>query len=287
MTDPGDRATLPSDLRLGPAVLRVVRLERSLEWYGRVLGLRAGPSQGRGTPLHAAGDPDPVLLLEEHAGAAPAGRHAGLFHVCLLYPTRDDLARAALRLARTGEPATGASDHGTHEAIYLRDPDGLGLELAADRPREAWPDVRSPAGYAGGPEPLDLRGLLATIAGEDVRPAADPGVRIGHVHLHVGDVRAGVAHYCGLLGFELMVDLGSAAFVSAGGYHHHLAFNTWNGEGVGPAPAGAVGLERWTIELPDADAMLAVRGRTGSAGSGPLLVRDPWGIAVEFRVAAG
>ena len=284
MTDHGDRATLPAELRLGAAVLRVSDLGRSIAWYERVLGLRAGPADPGGTPLHAAEDPEPVLVLEEHRGAVPAGRHAGLFHVCLLYPTRDDLARAALRLARAAEPATGASDHGTHEAIYLRDPDGLGLELAADRPRGLWPDVRSPAGYAGGPAPLDLRGLLATVAGEDVAGGTGPGVHVGHVHLHVGDVRAGIAHYSGLLGFDLMVDLGSAAFMSAGGYHHHLAVNTWIGEGVGPAPADVVGLERWTIVLPDAEALLAVRERTGADGSGPLLLRDPWGIAVEVRV---
>src|SRR5919201_1854068 len=122
----------------------------------------------------------------------PAGRHAGLYHYALLYPGRAELARAALRLAATRTPIEGASDHRTHEAIYLPDPDGNGIELAADRPREEWPER---LGYDRGPAPLDLDDLLATVAGEEPAPQVGSGLRMGHLHLNVGDIDAGLAFY--------------------------------------------------------------------------------------------
>ena len=194
-------------------------------------------------------------------------------------------AHAALRLAETKVPIQGASDHGTHEAIYLPDPDGNGIELAADRPRELWP---RPLDYAGGPHPLDFDGLLATVAGEEPRGKAGPGLIVGHVHLHVGDLERGLGFYRDVLGFELMTFMpGQAAFVSVGGYHHHLGFNIWRGEGVPPVPKGRVGLRHWTVVLDYPEEVEAVRERVRAAGiateereGGGFLVRDPWGIAV-------
>src|SRR5215207_7628239 len=170
------------------------------------------------------------------------------------------MAHAALRLAETQPPIQGASDHGTHEAIYLPDPDGNGIELAADRPRKLWP---RPLEYTGGPHPLDLDGLLAAIADDEPRGKAGPGLIVGHVHLHVGDLERGLAFYRNVLGFELMTFMpGQAAFVSASGYHHHLGFNIWRGEGVPPVPEGRVGLRHWTVVLD------APRGGRGSARAG-------------------
>jgi catechol 2,3-dioxygenase len=229
-------------------------------------------------------------VLVEEPGARPAGRHAGLYHFALLHPSRIELARAARRLAATRTPIEGASDHGISEAIYLPDPDGNGIELAADRPREAWPNLSDPATYAGGPEPLDLHGLLELTASEPVQERADRGLSVGHVHLHVGDIERGLAFYRDVLGFELMTLLPSAAFVAAGGYHHHLAFNLWRGPGAGPAPKGTVGLRHWTILLPDAAEVEAVSARLERAGiafeqrEGGLLVRDPWDIPVFVAV---
>jgi catechol 2,3-dioxygenase len=230
-----------------------------------------------------------LLVLYEEPTARRAGRHVGLYHYALLFSSREELARAALRLAATKTPIQGASDHGTHEAIYLPDPDGNGIELAADRPREAWPQ---PLEYAGGPYPLDVDGLLSAIAGEKPRAQAGPGLRIGHVHLHVGDLDRGLGFYRDVLGFELMTLMpGAAAFVSAGGYHHHLGFNVWHGEGVPPAPAGRVGLRHWTVVLDDPADLAAVRERVRAAGveeeeeegeGAGFLVRDPWGIAAVF-----
>ena len=277
-------ASLPATLRLGPVHVTVSDLDRALAFYEPALGLRV---LRRDDGTAALGAEDEVVVLHERPDARPAGRHAGLYHYALLYPSREELARAALRLIATQTPVDGASDHGTHEAIYLPDPDGNGLELAADRPREAWPSHEEM--YAGGPHPLDFRDLLATVQGEPPRQYAAPGLRVGHVHLHVGDVDRALAFYHDVLGFDVMARLPSAAFVAAGGYHHHLAFNVWRGRGVPGAPDDAVGLDHWTVELGDEAAVAALRDRVTAAGveyeerPGGLLVRDPWGIALAVR----
>jgi catechol 2,3-dioxygenase len=270
---------LPATLTLGPVHLTVADLDRSVAWYQRSLGLRVHAQDvGRAT----LGDGvTSVLELVEDPAARPAGRHAGLYHYALLYPSREELARAAVRLSVTETPIEGASDHRTHEAIYLPDPDGNGIELAADRARTAWPQD---LGYSRGPAPLDFRALLATIEGEAPSPQIRQGLRMGHLHLHVGDIDRGLAFYRDVLGFEEQANLGSAAFVSAGGYHHHLGFNVWRGPGVGPAPAHTVGLRHWTVVLASADEVAAVRSRVGVADDVPggFLTRDPWGTAVAF-----
>jgi len=202
-----------------------------------------------------------------------------------------ELARAAVRLAVTRTPIQGASDHGTHEAIYLADPDGNGLELAADRPREQWPDSGDPSLFADGPQPLDLEGLVGLVGHEHPAPRAAPDVSVGHVHLHVADTAAALRFYTELVGFETVIDLGpAAAFVSAGGYHHHLAFNTWRGRGVGPAPADVMGLRHWTVYVPREADVRAAGERFERAGiaverrPAGLLVRDPSGNAVLIAV---
>src|SRR5437588_6522916 len=128
---------LPAALRLGPVHLTVTNLDRSVGWYQEALGLRVHAHDA--TTAKLGDGAETVIALDEDAQARPAGRHAGLYHYALLYPTREELARAAIRLAATRTPIQGASDHRTHEAIYLADPDGNGVELAADRPREVWP----------------------------------------------------------------------------------------------------------------------------------------------------
>jgi catechol 2,3-dioxygenase len=271
--------SLPATLRLGAAHLVGTDLDRSLAWYERALGLRAHWRHDGAAGLGVGGDD--VLVLHEEPDARPAGRHAGLYHVALLHPSREELARAAVRLSATRTPIIGASDHGTHEAIYLPDPDGNELELAADRPREAWPDLS--AGYGGGPHPLDFDDLLAPVAGEQPAPHAGEGLVVGHLHLHVGDVDEALRFYRDVLGFELQTLMPTAAFVSAGGYHHHLAFNVWRGVGVPPAPDDAVGLRHWSIVLDDpAEVAARVRAAGVAVEERPdgYLVRDPWNIAL-------
>jgi catechol 2,3-dioxygenase len=276
--------TLPATLRLGAVHLTVTDLDRSVAFYEEAIGLRLHRREG-GEAAMGVGEED-LLVLYEDPNARHAGRHAGLYHYALLFTSRKELAHAALRLAATQTPIQGASDHGTHEAIYLPDPDGNGIELAADRPRELWP---RPLTYTGGPHPLDLDDLLTTIASDEPRGEAGSGLVVGHVHLHVGDLERGLAFYRDVLGFELMTFMpGAAAFVSAGGYHHHLGFNIWRGEGVPPVPEGRLGLRHWTVMLDYPEEVEAVRERVRSAGIEVedeglgFLVRDPWDIAMVF-----
>ena len=284
-TDPtASPPRLPATLRLGAVHLIVSDLDRSVAFYEDAIGLRLHRREG-GVAAMGVGEED-LLVLYEEPEARRAGRHAGLYHYALLFPSRQELAHAALRLAERKTPIQGASDHGTHEAIYLPDPDGNGIELAADRPRERWP---KPLNYAGGPHRLDFDGLLAAVADEEPRREAGSGLVVGHVHLHVGDLERGLGFYRDVLGFELMTFMpGAAAFVSAGGYHHHLGFNIWRGEGVPPVPEGGVGLRHWTVVLDDPEEVAAVRERIRAAGiateerEGGFLVRDPWGLAVLF-----
>ncbi|HST55049.1 MAG TPA: VOC family protein [Solirubrobacteraceae bacterium] len=281
---------LPATLRLGAVELTVSDLDRSIAFYQQALGLLLH-SREAGTATLGAED-EAVLMLVEQPEAAAAGQHAGIFHYALLYPSRVELARAGQRVYEAHAPVSGASDHGTHEAIYLSDPDGIGIELAADRPREAWPDVRSAEGYAAGPQPLDQQSLFGLLDGEHAPAQVEPGLRTGHLHLHVGDVERGLAFYRDVLGFELMVNLGTAAFVSAGGYHHHLGFNTWLGEGIGPTPPDTIGLRHWTVLLENEQELEAVRERLRAAGilieprERGFRVEDPWRIAVAFETPA-
>jgi catechol 2,3-dioxygenase len=281
---------LPATLRLGAVHLVVTDLDRSVAWYQRALGLRVHRHDVTDAALGAGGED--VLVLHQDPNARQPGRHSGLYHYALLFDEREELARAALRLAATRTPIQGASDHGTHEAIYLPDPDGNGIELAADRPRDQWPTPEEEFS-GGGPRPLDFERLLATVAAEGDGGATAqvrPGLRMGHVHLHVGDVGDGLAFYRDVLGFEVWAQLPSAAFVAAGGYHHHLGFNTWRGEGAGPAPDGVVGLRHWTIVLEAVDEVAEVRARVRAAGrpahdvTGGFAVADPWGMVVRVVV---
>jgi catechol 2,3-dioxygenase len=279
-------SVLPAGLRLGATHLTVSDLDRSVAFYENALGLTVADREDDVAALGAGGED--LLVLHADPDARPAGRHAGLYHVALLYPSREELARAAVRLAATRTPIQGASDHGISEAIYLPDPDLNGIELAADRPRDQWPPDLADPGWDNGPQPLDLDGLLAAVRAEEPTPHPQRGLATGHLHLHVGDTERGKAFYRDVIGFEVMTDLGSAVFVAAGGYHHHLGFNVWRGPGAPPFPEGTVGLREWTVVLPDAAAVAEVRGRVDAAGIAAtdrdrgFLVRDPWNNAVVF-----
>lgn len=280
---------LPATLRLGPVHLTVSQLDGSIAFYERALGLQLHDRDGEVATIGAGGED--LLVLAEEAGAAPGGRHAGLYHFALLFATRADLARAALRLASTQTRLAGASDHGVSEAIYLRDPDDNGIELYADRPRSAWPP---PRGADDRVEmytiALDMKDLMREIDDEEPRDRADAGLVMGHVHLHVGDVERALRLYRDVLGFELMARLPGAAFVAAGGYHHHLGLNAWLGADVKPLPPNTAGLRHWSVLLPSRDEVAAVRARVEAAGlaahdhESGFLVRDPWDTAVVFAV---
>ena len=273
-------------LRLGPVHLTVTDLDRSVGFYQDAIGLRRHASDGAVAALGAGGED--LLVLVEDTDARPAGRHAGLYHFALLHPSREELARAAARLGRTRTPIQGASDHGISEAIYLPDPDGNGIELAADRPKEQWPDLSV---MSGGPAPLDLNALLESVADEEPQEFVHEDAIIGHLHLHVGDLDESTRFYVQVVGFEIMTYLPSAVFVAAGGYHHHVGFNTWRGPGVPPAPDGTVGLRHFTVVLRDDTELAALRARAEAAGvdveetAEGVVLRDPSGNALLFRPA--
>jgi catechol 2,3-dioxygenase len=274
----------------GPVHLTVSGLGRSLEYYRGAVGLEVLDEDGGRASL-GAGSRELLVLVEE-AGARPARGFTGLYHFALLVPRRDDLARWLAHAARNRVPLVGLSDHDVSEAIYLSDPDGHGIEIYWDRPRERW---EGQVGSRLTTLPLDVESLL----GELADPAAEPfdklpaGTVMGHVHLKVAEIPATVAFYRDVLGFGLMAQLGSqAAFLSAGGYHHHIGANTWESAGAPPAPAGTAALRHATIVLPDAeerDRVLARLERAGVAAepaAGGPVVRDPSGNPLLLAVAA-
>jgi catechol 2,3-dioxygenase len=216
-----------------------------------------------------------------------------LYHYALLVPTRPDLARTLLRLTETRYPIEGASDHLVSEALYLPDPDGNGIEIYADRPRSAWPARQGRLQMAT--DPLDVQGLLREVSGNPPWRGLAAGTRVGHVHLHVADLATAEAFYRDLLGLDLVLHFGrSAAFLSVGGYHHHIGLNTWAGEGAPPPPPDAAGLRFFTLALEDRDELDRMVARLAGAGLSPreqdggLQVRDPSGntIVMTTPVAA-
>jgi len=278
---------LPATARLGTVRLQVSDLGRSERFYTEVLGLRAAHRSGDKLLLTAGEKGEPLVELAEGAGVralAPRSR-LGLFHFALLVPDRRSLADFALHAERRGL-RLGMSDHLVSEALYLRDPDGLGIEVYRDRPRNEW---RSVAGqWVMATEPLDEEDLLAESGGGPFAGLPE-GTVVGHVHLHVGDLRMASRFYHEALGFDVVVrDYPGALFLSAGGYHHHIGTNVWAASAPSPGPEDAR-LLSWTLVLPEeADVTRAVESvQTRSARApevGPLggwLLSDPWGIPVE------
>jgi catechol 2,3-dioxygenase len=278
--------SIAPDTVIGTVALTVSDLARSREFYERAIGLRAtAAADGRVVLAATGGHP----LVELHGdGSAPKldRRATGLFHLAILLPTRLDLALALTRLAEARWPLDGASDHLVSEALYLSDPDGNGIEIYRDRPREEWR-------YADGrlemaTLPLDLDDVLGELPRATALQAHAPaGTTIGHVHLQVAAIPEAEAFYRGILGFDVMVrGYPGALFVSAGGYHHHLGLNTWHSLGSPPPAPGSIGLRSFEVLLPDRDQLEAVLARVRAAGvattelDGATLVRDPSGNAV-------
>ena len=236
--------TLPADAHIGRVSLTCADLDRSSKFYKDVLGfveiepMRLGPAGGR-------------VLIELHErkdAIAKPRRSTGLFHFAILVPSRAALGRSLRRLVDQRWPLTGASDHLVSEALYLNDPDGLGIEIYRDRPRDSW--QRQPNGeLAMATDPLDLQGVHDEPGADTPWNGLESGTVIGHVHLHVPHIDTAEKFYCRRIGFEPMVTTyPGALFVAAGGYHHHLGLNVWTGIGAPPPPENAVGLRSFTIE---------------------------------------
>lgn len=270
-------------LHIAGAHLAVANLPASVDFYSRVLGLQVLENDGSRAVLGAGGEPALELsALESPVAASP--RSTGLFHVAWLHPSRAALAETVRRIGESRWPFTGASDHAVSEALYLDDPDGLGIEIYVDRPRETWEP-----GPNGDPVrmvtlPLDVEDLLAQSEGAPPEEIA-AGTKIGHVHLKVSDVPRAEAFYRSL-GFDHMASYPSAAFVAAGGYHHHLGLNSWQSAGGQPAGEHAPGLRRVLFELSGPEAVEAVASAAGAqTQGGELSLRDPDSQLLVFRPA--
>jgi catechol 2,3-dioxygenase len=280
---------LPAATRLGPVSLQVADLDRSLAYYDKVLGLRAINRDRAVAVLTPEGDDAPLIELRESPGARAVPRRGslGLYHFAILLPDRPSLGRLIRHLGSIGERA-GASDHLVSESLYLQDPDNLGIEVYADRPRNTWRRVGRELMMAT--DPLDVNGLLHA-AGDVPWTAMPKGTTIGHVHLHVGNLEQAASFYSEALGLDRMVwHYPGALFLAAGGYHHHLGTNTWAGSGATAPSEQDARLLEWTLELP-ATADVAAVGEsltragysieTGSENAG-LVARDPWQTQVRI-----
>jgi catechol 2,3-dioxygenase len=282
-------AAIPEQTTVGEVHLTVADADRSAGFYESEIGLRVR-ERGDGR-LVLGGDRD-LLVLHEVPGATPAHGFSGLYHFALLLPERADLARWLVHAARDRVPLTGLSDHFVSEAIYLNDPDGHGIEIYWDRPREVW---EGQVEQRMTTLPLDTDDLLGVL--DDPRSATFEGLpgatTMGHVHLRVADIDATVHFYRDLLGMALMAQLGpQAAFLSAGGYHHHLGANVWESRGRPQPPPGRATLELATIVLPDAEARDRLAAHVTAGGHEAretetgVLLNDPSGNPVELRAAA-
>jgi catechol 2,3-dioxygenase len=234
--------SLPSDAHIGQVSLTVRDLDRSLAFYREVLGFEQ-VSGGLAPPGGRV-----LIELHERADAmARPRRSAGLFHFAILVPSRAALGQSLRRLGERRWPITGAADHLVSEAIYLDDPDGLGIEIYRDRPRDTW--QLEDGQIAMATDPLDLQAVMDEPGADRPWAGLDAGTAMGHVHLQVPYLDRAEAFYCGRIGFTPMLRrYPGALFVAAGGYHHHLGLNTWAGAGAPPPPENAVGLQSFTIE---------------------------------------
>ena len=280
---------LPDATRIGAVHLQVADLQRSIDYYEHVIGLRVSAREGERATLTAQDSADPLVELHEKPGVTPAPRRGafGLYHFAILLPSRGDLGRFVANLASLGL-RMGAADHFVSEAIYLTDPDGLGIEVYCDRPRDSWRVQGQELAMAT--EPLDLVELVR--AGEDLPwQGAPAGTTMGHVHLHVGNLEQAEAFYHRALGFDKIVwSYPGALFLSAGGYHHHLGTNTWS-----PGPSASDGQARlleWELLVPGADDAGAVATSVSGAGYAveqdgtAWTARDPWGTRLRIAPSA-
>ena len=281
---PGYR--LPEATRLGRVRLQVADLERSIAYYETVIGLRVLERLPGVAHLGPSGSDRVLVELHEKRGVRPVARrgHIGLYHFAILLPDRASLGRFVAHLASLGEYA-GMSDHFVSEAVYLTDPDGLGIEVYADRPRSAWKVVDRQRAMTT--VPLNVPDLMAASRGASWSGAPE-GTVIGHVHLYVRDLDQAAAFYHAGLGLDKVVwNYPGALFMSAGGYHHHLGTNTW-AAGAPLSTDDDARLLEWEIILPRSEDVAAAADSLETAGvipernAGDATARDPWGTQLRL-----
>ena len=275
-------------LHIGAIGLAVRDLERLTSFYRDVLGLAVVDRAKDATALGAGGVP--FVCLEHRPNAQPDDpRSAGLYHTAFLMPTRGDLARWILHVARHKVPLTGASDHAVSEAFYLDDPEGNGVEVYCDRPTETWewtgPNLKITT------DPLDVDSILREVPPTATYAGAPEGLRIGHVHLRVGEVARTEGFYRDALGLDVTRRRQGATFMSSGRYHHHIAGNVWHSAGAGRRDEHRAGLSWLALEAADASAFEAAKARLTQAGEefavAPtgIATADPWGTRLRITRA--
>jgi catechol 2,3-dioxygenase len=287
--------------RLGHVHLTVADLDRQIQFYQDVIGLRLHWREGRTAGL-GGGEAD-LLRLTEHREARRVRGTTGLYHFALLLPNRRELARAIGRLFALRYP-NYPTDHIMTKTTYLDDPEGQNIELYADTPEDGMMGFangefvarRADGSPSNGREPLDVEALLRELApGDRLDEPMPRETHLGHIHLYVADLDAAMRFYHGLLGFD---DMGMArsfrmGMVSAGGYHHHIGFNTWVGEGAPPPGADALGMRYFSVVLPDSGDLGRLEERLRLAGAevqpteAGLMVRDPSSNAVLLTGSSG
>lgn len=281
---------LHSDTSLGYVNLQVSDLERSKDFYQRVIGFNVEKETEDQASLGAGGRT--LLVLTGIPGAVKVPRHSGLYHFAILTPSRRALGKSLRNLIDTGAEIQGGADHLVSEAIYLADPDGNGIEIYRDRPRDEWQDENGQLKMAT--DPLDFQGILETTNGLNGSwGGLEEGTRLGHMHLHVTNLEQAASFYEKVLGFDFQLNyMNSATFLSAGGYHHHIGLNTWNGVGAPSNPPDAVGLKYFSVNLVGDDEIRLLSERLDRAQwpyeevhSG-MLVRDPSENGIIFVPAA-
>jgi len=282
---------------LGLVSLTVANLENQIVFYQQALGFKLHWREANKAGLGAGGAD--LLRLTEEPNLKKYRGVTGLYHFAILFPSRRELARAVARLSAL-KYRNYPTDHIMTKTTYLDDPEGNGIELYAESPEDGtfvienndFVTRRADGTLSSGREPLDVQALFSHLKEDDNLDAPlPPQTRVGHVHLHVRDVQEAVDFYHGIIGFDVMGNSSTfqAAFISAGGYHHHLGLNAWQGEGAPPPPSDAVGLRHFTIDLPNQQALDDVVARITEAGIASnqteygLLLYDPSQNGVVLR----
>ncbi|MFJ8067004.1 VOC family protein [Psychrobacillus sp. NPDC096426] len=293
------------DTYIGHVVLKVMDLERQIAFYEDVVGLQVIQQDNTKALLAGKGGKKAILVLEKSADELQPSRSTGVFHTAFLLPTRESFATKFFHILRSKKTVDSpreqeqrfthferfipiarldsASDHGYSEAFYLYDIEGNGIEIYADRAVEDW------SKYPGGSNPLDLK-ELAEIADFDTDGSIPAETKIGHVHLRVGNVQESTKFYVDVIGFEKQTILESVFFISAGGYHHHIAGNVWAGENNPQPKANATGLKEYTIVLPTNEALEELKKQFKQHNydiqmhEQTLSTKDPSGNGIIFEI---
>lgn len=282
-TSTPERTSIDPRTEVGSLSITVSDLQRSIRFYTQDIGLRTLEQGPKWATLGVADVP--LLFLEEQSGARPwprGGRSfTGLYHFALLLPSRAALGAWVHHWLDRGYPV-GQGDHGVSEALYLEDPDGHGIEIYRDRPRDQWRWIEGRVQMSSGP--VDIAGMISDAESRDIAFNGLPsGTKVGHIHLQIADIGRAKDFYRDALGFDIVAEMPTALFISAGGYHHHIGMNTWHSAKAGPSPEDMVTLRSFTVKLPDQAALESVVQRLDFAGfahssadSGIVELRDPF-----------